>query len=132
MAFERAVPSGCWQLPQGGLHRGEDPEAGIWRELREETDLGPAELDLIGVHPAWLAYEIPHELRRDHRIGQVQRWYHFAIVSDDVVPRPDQREFVSWAWSTPEDLIDQVVEFKRDTYRTLLGAGRPVTGRTTA
>ena len=40
LAFERADSPGSWQLPQGGLHRGESPIEGAWRELGEETGLG--------------------------------------------------------------------------------------------
>ena len=125
MAFERAVPSGEWQLPQGGLHRGESPEDGVWRELLEETALGPAEIELRVADPEWRAYEIPVARRRDHRLGQVQRWFHFAVVTDDVRPHPDQLEFVNWTWMHPRDLIDCVIDFKRSVYRTVLGPGRP-------
>src|SRR5687767_13981343 len=37
LAFERADLPGQWQLPQGGLDRGESPEQAAWRELEEET-----------------------------------------------------------------------------------------------
>lgn len=33
------LSDGRWQLPGGGLHRGETPAAGALRELREETDI---------------------------------------------------------------------------------------------
>ena len=42
MAFERADLPGQWQLPQGGLEAGESPVEAAWRELAEETGLGPA------------------------------------------------------------------------------------------
>lgn len=125
LAFERAVPSGGWQLPQGGLYRGESPEAGVWRELLEETGLGPAEVELRYAAPEWLAYEIPVGQRRDHRLGQVQRWFHFSVLDDDVEPHPDQLEFVAWAWVEASELIDRVIAFKKSVYRTVLGGGRP-------
>src|SRR4051794_41864660 len=40
MAFERVDIRGSWQLPQGGMHRGEEPEAAAWREVKEEAGLG--------------------------------------------------------------------------------------------
>ena len=30
----------AWQMPQGGLDPGEDPQAGALRELEEETGIG--------------------------------------------------------------------------------------------
>src|SRR3954469_20016249 len=44
MAFERVDIRGSWQLPQGGMHRGEEPEAAAWRELKEETGLGEGDV----------------------------------------------------------------------------------------
>ena len=31
LAFEREDIRGSWQLPQGGMHRGEEPLAAAWR-----------------------------------------------------------------------------------------------------
>lgn len=125
LAFERVSPRGAWQLPQGGLHRGESVIDGVWRELREETGLGPTDVELRSEHPDWMIYEIPVELRRDHRLGQAQRWFHFEVIDPSTEPRPDQREFISWAWLSPVDLIAGVVDFKRAVYQTVLGRGRP-------
>ena len=32
----------AWQMPQGGLDKGEEPWAGALRELEEETGIAPA------------------------------------------------------------------------------------------
>ena len=39
---EEGVDSTWWQMPQGGLEEGEDPEAGARRELAEETGVTSA------------------------------------------------------------------------------------------
>ncbi len=41
--------AGKWTLPGGGLDFGEDPEAGVLRELAEETGLGGRVADIAGV-----------------------------------------------------------------------------------
>ena len=119
MAFERADLPGQWQLPQGGIHRGEEPLEAAWRELGEEAGLGPDDVRLVGEHPSWVVYEWPAEFR-DKRRGQVQRWFFFEVERADVEPVVDEVEFQAWRWCTPEWLIYQVVEFRADAYREVL------------
>jgi len=54
------------------------------------------------------------------RLGQVQRWYFFRALSDDVVPTPDGVEFVAWRWVEREWLVEQVVSFRSAVYRAVL------------
>jgi putative (di)nucleoside polyphosphate hydrolase len=56
----RAGFAGAWQLPQGGIDKGEDPRAAVLRELLEEVGTDKAEI--IGEHPDWLTYDLPPEL----------------------------------------------------------------------
>ncbi len=126
MAFERVDNPGSWQLPQGGMNDGESPLDAAWRELFEETGLGPDHVDVLAEYPDWVAYEWPEELRkakasRRDRIGQVQRWFLFNAHDADVVPSPDGSEFVAWKWVTPGWLIDHVPEFRHEAYLRVLG-----------
>lgn len=127
MVFERIDSPGSWQLPQGGLDAGEDPLTGAWRELGEETGLGPEHAIVAAEHPDWIAYEWPAEIRRDHgrdgrRRGQVQKWFLFDTRASSVEPTPDGREFGAWRWADPDWLIDHVPDWRRDAYRRALGA----------
>ena len=53
-----------WQFPQGGINAGESSEQAMWRELFEETGLGPADVSLLGETRDWLYYRLPRALRR--------------------------------------------------------------------
>jgi len=48
-----------WQFPQGGLMVGEDLEAAMYRELREEVGLERDDVELLGVTRGWLHYRLP-------------------------------------------------------------------------
>ncbi len=123
LAFERAEPRGAWQLPQGGLAEGEEPVEAAWRELTEETGLGPGDVELSFEHPEWLAYELaPDQRRRANQRGQVQRWFFFTARRSDLEPRPDGRELVAWRWVEPEWLVEHVPEFRRAVYARALAA----------
>lgn len=121
-AFERSDAPGSWQLPQGGIERGEEPIDTAWRELEEETGLTAADVELVGEHADWVAYTWPEEVARGRRgMGQVQRWFFFRLLDDATEPRPDGSEFRAWRWTDTRWLIDNVIEFRRAAYERVLG-----------
>ena len=123
LAFERGDVRGQWQLPQGGLEVGEDPLAAAWRELGEETGLGPNEVQAVAQYPDWVPYEYPDELKTAKgRLGQVHRWFLFDALRADIVPTPDNQEFVAWQWVTREWLLESVVDFRRAGYQLVLSS----------
>ena len=127
MVFERVDSPGSWQLPQGGMKVGEDPLEAAWRELGEETGLGPDDVIVRAEFPDWVAYEWPDDVKSSnggthHRIGQVQKWFLFDVISPDVTPAPDGVEFGAWQWVRPSWLLDHVVEWRRGAYARVLDA----------
>jgi putative (di)nucleoside polyphosphate hydrolase len=121
MAFERVDLPGQWQLPQGGLEAGESPVEAAWRELAEETGLGPNDVVLSQELPDWTVYEWPRRALDSKRLGQAHRWFFFDVVDASVEPSPDGSEFSTWRWVEPDWLLDHVVAFRRSSYRRALG-----------
>ncbi len=121
LAFRRADGwPNAWQLPQGGIDKGEEPEAAMWRELEEETGLTQASCELIAVSKGWLAYELPESLRGQRKWrGQVQRWYLCRFTGNDSDIQPDGKEFCEWKWMDIDQLVADVIEFRQPTYRAL-------------
>lgn len=115
-------PGNAWQMPQGGVDKGEDVGEAALRELEEETGVSR---DLVTVEAAtadWLTYDLPHDLvpniwKGKYR-GQKQRWYvmRFHGQDSDIDIEKDHPEFSEWQWMTPSDLINSIVPFKRDIY----------------
>lgn len=122
----RAVGKG-WQFPQGGLQIDESLEAGMFRELAEETGLAPEHVEIVGVTRRWLRYRLPRRfVRRDQLplcIGQKQRWYLLRTRCSEPPFRldsTDEPEFSEWRWSDYWEPVREVIHFKRDVYRRAL------------
>ena len=120
LAFERIDVPGQWQLPQGGIEKGESATQAAWRELSEETGLDQRHVRLAGEHDEWTVYAWPSAMRTNDRIGQAHRWFFFEWKGHDVEPTPDGTEFCNWCWMTPQELTDQVVGFRQGPYRQVL------------
>ena len=118
----------AWQMPQGGIDKGEDPQAAALRELEEETGI-PAHLVTIEAETDdWLKYELPTELipklwKGKYR-GQEQKWFllRFHGTDKDVNIALDHAEFSEWQWMAPSELADNIVPFKRHVYEGVLQA----------
>lgn len=61
----RAVETGRWTLPGGGVDHGESPETALVREVSEEAGLHPTVRSLLGIHDSHLAGNAPDGRRED-------------------------------------------------------------------
>jgi len=52
----------------------------------------------------------------------VHRWFLFDALRADIVPTPDNQEFVAWQWVTREWLLESVVDFRRAGYQLVLSS----------
>ncbi len=112
-----------WQMPQGGVDRGEDPRDAAFRELEEEVGVPPRLAKIIDVTPDWLYYDFPPNLRRETGargpyLGQRQKWFAFRFLGRDADIRLDTHtpEFSNWRWGRLDEGPDLVIPFKRQVY----------------
>ncbi|MEZ0242137.1 MAG: RNA pyrophosphohydrolase [Sphingomonas sp.] len=118
----------AWQMPQGGIDKGEAPLDAAVRELWEETGVCADLVELIAEAPGELFYDLPEELVgviwKGKWRGQRQRWFLFRFLGEDkdVNIATAEPEFRAWRWSDPADLVDLIVPFKRQLYSEVLAA----------
>jgi len=123
-----------WQMPQGGIDKGETPEQAVLREMAEE--LGTDKAEIVAESRQWLHYDLP-----DHLVGKVwkgryrgqkQRWFALRFLGrdSDIDLATAHPEFDAWQWVELEDVPGLVIPFKRDTYRAVVTEFRELLGRT--
>ena len=123
---QRIDTPGAWQMPQGGIDEGESPAHAALRELREET--GIRSVEVIGEAEGWLTYDLPDRLLgkalKGRYRGQRQKWFAARFLGQDAEVDLDQadKEFDAWRWSTPDQVLAGIVDFKRDLYGQVLTA----------
>ena len=116
----------AWQMPQGGIDKGEEPWAAALRELEEETGIAPHLVERIAECPERLRYDLPPEMQgkfwKGKYIGQLQDWYlcRFLGRESDIDIATAHPEFDAWQWVDPARLPELIVPFKQDLYRDLL------------
>ena len=116
----------AWQMPQGGIDRGETPREAALRELREETGISPAKVEILRESALWHPYDLPRHLVPKvwggRYRGQSQRWFALRFHGTDADVQIDtlEPEFRVWTWMEPGELIARIVPFKRDTYARVL------------
>ncbi len=126
-AGERIGMPGAWQMPQGGIDKGESPQEAALRELEEET--GVRNSTIVAQTPEWLTYDLPEHLigkaLKGHYRGQRQLWLAMAFRGDDAeidISAVEHPEFESWEWMRPKDIMRVIVPFKRNVYAQIFEA----------
>ena len=113
-------PVDKWQMPQGGVNKGEKLIDAMKRELEEET--GIKNIKILKEIDGWSEYELPENLlgkiwRGKYR-GQKQKWFIVKFIGDEdeINLKTSKPEFIEWKWLDIENLPGVIVEFKRKVY----------------
>jgi putative (di)nucleoside polyphosphate hydrolase len=112
-----------WQMPQGGVDKGEDYLTAAYRELEEETSI--KSVNLIKELDGLMTYELPKNLlgiiwQGKYR-GQKQKWFVMRFFGQDseINIKTKIPEFCEWKWVELEDITNLVVDFKLHVYESV-------------
>ena len=115
----------AWQMPQGGMDKGEAPHETVMRELTEE--IGTDRAEIIAETKDWLIYDLPEGLRKKvwggKYKGQKQKWFamRFTGTDTDIDLTADKHpEFSEWKWTSMDQLVELIVPFKRPLYENIV------------
>jgi putative (di)nucleoside polyphosphate hydrolase len=115
-----------WQMPQGGIDKGESPKQAVLRELKEEVGTDKAEI--INEMEDWVTYDLPEHLigvafHGKYR-GQKQKWFALRFTGEDrdIDLTSYEPEFSAFKWVDLKALPGLIVPFKRDTYKVVIAA----------
>ena len=116
-------PKNFWQMPQGGIDKGEDFYTAALRELKEETSI--TNIKLIKEIEGNFTYILPDNLIgiiwKGKFRGQKQKWFIMRFIGDksEINIKTKHPEFLDWKWIDLENLTEIAVPFKLEVYKKL-------------
>ena len=117
-------PKNFWQMPQGGIDKGEDFYTAALRELKEETSI--TSIKLIKEIEGNFTYILPDNLIgiiwKGKFRGQKQKWFIMRFTGDksEINIKTKHPEFLDWKWIDLENLTEIAVPFKLEVYKKLI------------
>ena len=117
-------PGNIWQMPQGGIDKGEDFISAMKRELMEETSI--KNIKILKELEHLYQYDLPKNLVgiiwKGKFRGQKQKWFITRFLGEDteINLKTKHPEFIEWKWIKPEELPEVIVYFKKEIYLSLV------------
>ena len=117
-------PGDKWQMPQGGVDKGESYINAMKRELFEETSI--KNIKILKEIDRIYEYELPDNLVgiiwKGKFRGQKQKWFitRFLGKDSEINLNTKHPEFIDWKWIEPKLLPEVIVNFKKNLYLNLL------------
>ena len=117
-------PIDKWQMPQGGVDKGENFISAMKRELKEETSI--QNIEILKQIDQWFEYELPKNLLgiiwKGKFRGQKQKWFVVRFIGNEseINLKTKHPEFIEWKWIKLDDLTKVIVDFKKDVYKKLV------------
>ena len=116
-------PGNFWQMPQGGIDKGEDFLKAAYRELDEETNI--KSVKIIKELDDLTTYELPNHLlgiiwKSKYR-DQKQKWFLMRFIGEEkeININTKNPEFLEWKWVEIDQITELVVDFKLDVYKKI-------------
>ena len=117
-------PVNKWQMPQGGLDKGENYLSAMKREVLEETSM--KSIKILKEIDGFFEYELPKNLIgiiwKGKFRGQKQKWFITRFIGEEkeINLNTKNPEFIEWKWVFPNELPKIIVDFKKKMYLQLL------------
>ena len=116
----------AWQMPQGGVDKGEKTQDAAIRELWEETGVTANLVTIEATSRGLIPYDLPADLvpkiwKGKYR-GQEQKWFlmRFHGFDDQINIQTEHPEFSKWKWLPKDELVANIVPFKQAVYEQVL------------
>src|SRR4051812_29933418 len=104
-----------WQLPQGGVEKGESDEQALNRELQEET--GIIHFKILSKTKGDIKYDWPEQVvtkKKGKYVGQQQTYFLVRVDEvgiSEITPTDELEEF---KWVTASDLLENCSSMRKE------------------
>ena len=115
----------AWQMPQGGIDKGEKTIDAVIREMNEETGI-KKNFKILYETKIWYYYKLPIYLQKKlwggKFVGQKQKWFliDFKGKDSEINIQTKRPEFKKWKWTSSKKMMELIVPFKKKLYANVV------------